>query len=412
MTGRNNRRRLRSRALPIVLCCTLIVGLVFTMIALMLSPGETPEVNAPVEPVSVPVSEPEKIPEPAEVRLLGVGDNLIHEAIYRQANRRAGGEGYDFEYAYQNVREMIASADIASINQETVMVAEKPLSSYPMFNSPTQLGDYLSKIGFDVANLANNHSLDMVPSAGNLALTSYLSFWKTHPEVLTTGLYENDEDAQNIRLLERNGITFAFLGATEWTNGLSLPKNSDVLLMMTQDEEALRAQIEKAKSLADVVVMNVHWGIEYTHDPNEGQRELAQKMVDWGVDIILGHHPHVIQPVEYLTRADGTRGVVVYSLGNFISAQETGDRMIGGALDVTVRKDFSTGEIELTKVRFIPLITQFEGNWANIRIYPYDQYTAELANSHGVRAGKTPQFSMEFIDSTVQSVIDQQFLTD
>lgn len=407
--AKQQHKKFQMGIVPLILFFALIIGLFIAVILFLVPAGP----DAPAEPVAAPIesSQPEeKVPQTAQVRLLGVGDNLIHEALYNQAKRRAGGVGYDFAYAYANVKDLIAAADIASINQETVMVAGREPSSYPMFNSPTQLGDSLVGIGFDVFNLANNHTLDMVPSTGNEALTSYLSYWKTHPDVLTTGLYENDADAEKIRTVERNGVTFAFLGATEWTNGLSLPKNSDVILMMTQDEEGLKAQIEKAKSLADVVVMNVHWGVEYTHEPNQGQRELAQKMVDWGVDIILGHHPHVIQPVEYITRADGTRGVVVYSLGNFISAQETGDRMIGGMLDVTVTKDFEQDTIELTSVKFLPTVTQFEGNWANVRVYPYEKYTAELANSHGVRAGKTPQFSLEYINETVKQVIDPEFL--
>ena len=287
------------------------------------------------------------------------------------------------------------------------MAEEYELSAYPMFNSPTDLGRYLSGIGFDVFNQATNHSLDKGRDKG---LLSTLNFWSTVPEATVVGAYKNETDYARIRTLEKNGVTFAFLGMTESTNGIQMPENSEVILMRTQDEEKIRARIEQAKALADVVVVNVHWGVEYTHTPNEMQKSLAKKMVDWGADIILGHHPHVIQPVEYIEREDGTRGVVAYSLGNFISAQDAGPRMLGGALDVEVTKDFSSGKTEIAEVRFLPMITHFERGWANIRIYPYEQYSDELAKTHGVLSGKTPEFSMEYIDGILNEVIGEEFL--
>lgn len=408
------KRRYHVKPLPITILFALLIMICIGAAALLSNRDHVELVDVPVSETisSQPESEEEPPPpEPVSARLIGVGDNLIHTAIYQQAQRRADGVGYDFDYAYANIKDIIKLADIASINQETVMVKEQSPSSYPMFNSPTELGDYLCDIGFDVFNLANNHSLDMVPSTGETALTSYLNFWASHPEVAATGLYRNQEDYDSIRTLERNGITFSFIGMTEYTNGLSMPKDTDVILMMTSDEAAIQERIEKAKSISDVVVVNIHWGVEYTNEPNEFQKSLAQKMSDWGADIILGHHPHVLQPVEWLEREDGTRALVAYSLGNFISGQDTGYRMIGGALDVTATKDPATGAVTLSDARFIPLITHFDGNWGNIRIYPRDQYTEELAQAHGVRGGKTANFSLDFIDQVVSEVIPEEFMT-
>ena len=365
--------------------------------------------DLPVQPVDVPVlskpesSEPE--PEPAVVRLVGVGDNLIHEAIYKQASRRAEGQGYDFGFTYEAVEELIASADIASINQETVMDRNRPLSAYPCFNSPTELGDHLEQIGFDVANLANNHVLDQNASG----LASTLDYWKTK-KIRTTGAYQDEADYQQIRLLERNGVTFSFIGMTELTNGLSLPAGSELVLLRTGEEDRIKARIEKAKQISDVVVVNVHWGVEYTHQPTASQRDLAQNMADWGADLILGHHPHVIQPVEWLDRADGGRSLVVYSLGNFISAQSEGPRMIGGALDVTVVKQ-PDGSILLENPKFLPVVTHYDPGYANVRTVLLRDYTEELAQNHGVRA-QTPAFSLEYIHNIVTTVIDPEFLDE
>ena len=372
----------------------------------MLLPFNSPE----TVPVIIPAesnsqSAVEKVK--ASVTLTGVGDNLIHEAIYRQAARRADGKGYDFGYAYQEVADMIRQADIALINQETIMADQYGPSSYPFFNSPTQLGDHLVNMGFDVVNLANNHCLDK----GENGLTSTLNYWSRKKEIITAGVFPNREKALVPQVIERNGIRFAFVGATEWTNGLSLRKDSSLVIVKTQEEDLLKQQVEQAKTLADVVVVNVHWGVEYSQKPSDNQKALAQKMIDWGADIILGHHPHVIQPVEYLHRQDGTKGIVAYSLGNFISAQDQGERMVGGALQVTVQKDSFDGMVNISSVKFLPLVTQYEKNFSNIRVYPLSQYTEKLAISHGVRKGETPEFSMNYINRIVEEVIPEEFLT-
>lgn len=415
-------KKYRLKALPATLMLAVLIAGCILSAALISNGISTEPVGAelPSSDITSTVSgegtpsDPITPPEPKTARLIGVGDNLIHQAIYSQAKQRAGeGENYNFTAAYENVQHYLDLADLRSINQETVMVAEAAPSSYPYFNSPTELGDHLVGMGFEVFNLANNHIYDMTASGlGAAALTSYLSYWGTqHPDALTTGLYRDEADAENIRAVEINGITFAFIGLTEWTNGIPKPANTDSVLVLAADEARIQTQIEAAREIADVVVVNAHWGTEYTYTPTDAQRALAEKMVNWGADVILGHHPHVIQPVEYITREDGTSGIVAYSLGNFISAQDTGYRMIGGSLDLTVEKDPITGEVTLAGARFVPIITQYEGNYGNVRNYTFEEYTAELAEVHGVRSGKTPGFSVEFIQEQLDEVIAPEFLS-
>lgn len=339
------------------------------------------------------------------MRLKAVGDNLIHSSIYEQANARAGGDGYDYDYAYENVADMFADADIASINQESIIAPAFAASTYPMFNATPELGDLMLELGFDVFNLANNHCLDK----GEKGVYSSLDYWAERPEAVTTGVYRNEEDYQNIRTITAQGLTFSFIGITELTNGLSLPQGSEAVVLLGEQEDKIQARIEAAKEISDFCVVNIHWGNEYTHTPTDRQRYLAQKMADWGADLIIGHHPHVIQPIEYVERADGGRTLVAYSLGNFISAQDRGVRMIGGMLDVDITKDFETGEISFTRCEFVPIITHYDRGFANNRLYPLSEYTEELAASHGVRA-YSPEFSREYILETVRSVIDAEFL--
>lgn len=357
------------------------------------------ENSQPPEPSEPPV------PEPVTVRLKAVGDNLIHSSIYEQANKRAGGNGYDYSYAYENVRDMFADADIASINQESIIAPAFGPSTYPLFNATPELGDLMLELGFDVFNLANNHCLDM----GEAGIFSSLDYWAERPGAVTTGVYRNQEDYDQIRTITAQDVVFSFVGITELTNGLSLPSGSEAIILLGSEEDKIQERIKKAKEISDVCVVNIHWGNEYTYTPTERQRELAAKMSEWGADIIIGHHPHVIQPIEYIDRPDGSRTLVAYSLGNFISAQDRGERMIGGMLDVDITKDFEQDAVSITRCEFVPIITHYDRGFANNRLYPFSEYTEELAQSHGVRA-YSPNFSREFILETVQNVIDAEFL--
>lgn len=401
---------MRGRTIPVV-ALSLLILLVFLVAAATFFSKKQPVVEADTVPdlASVeppPSSEaPPPPPPPVTVNILGVGDNLIHEGIYNQARKRGGGAAYDFSRAYTEVAEIISAADIALINQETMLADVFAPSSYPLFNSPTELGDELVKIGFDVINHANNHSIDK----GEKGILSTLAYWQKHPQIKTVGAYINQEDAAKIRTIEKDGITFSFVGMTQLTNGLSLPQGSPVILGRTTDKENVKSQIAAAKAIADVVVVNVHWGVEYTHKQNSYQSEMAQLMVDAGADIIFGHHPHVIQPVSYLQRPDGSRAIVSYSLGNFISAQDKAPRMLGGMLNVAVTKDFVSGKVSISDASFIPVVTHYGKGFGDIKNYPLEKYSQELASAHGVR-GNSPEFSLDYLHKTTEAVIDTQFL--
>ncbi len=339
----------------------------------------------------------------SSVSFVAVGDNLIHKPIYNQAAARMT-DGYDFSYAYENLGEIISTPDVAILNQETIISTEHNVSTYPMFNSPVEVGEEMLELGFDVFNIATNHSID----CGEKGLVSAINFWKSK-NAITCGAYLDRDDYSDIPTHEVNGVKIAYIGFTESTNGLSLPSDSEVILVRASEETRLQQRIIDAKDVADVVVVSAHWGNEYTHEPTESQRQLAQKLASWGADVIIGTHPHVIQPVEYIDNADGSRTLVAYSLGNFISAQNRGPRMLGGILNFEIMKNNATGDLSFENVKFSGVVTHYGQSYSNLRLYPLGEYTDELASKHGV-LNNTADFSLQYLYDIIEKVIDKQFL--
>ncbi len=360
------------------------------------------DINADALPAPVTSTTEEQILF-SSVSFVAVGDNLIHKPIYNQAAARTS-EGYDFSYAYENFADIISQPDVAILNQETIISTEHNVSTYPMFNSPVEVGEEMLELGFDVFNIATNHSID----CGEKGLVSAINFWK-EKNAITCGAYLNREDYSDIPMHEVNGVKIAYLGFTDSTNGLSLPDDSEVILVRASEETRLQQRIIDAKAVADVVVVSAHWGNEYTHEPTDSQRQLARKLASWGADVIIGTHPHVIQPVEYIDNEDGSRTLVAYSLGNFISAQNRGPRMLGGVLNFEIVRNNATGDISFENVRFSGVVTHYGQSYSNLRVFPLAEYTQELASKHGVLS-KTPDFSLEYLYDIIDEVIDKQFL--
>ena len=369
------------------------------------------QVNASVSDTTTVTTTTTPVPvENPVVRVIAAGDNLIHSSIYNQAHQRAlnnGNDGYDFDYAYQYVEDLICG-DLNVLNQETIIANDEfEPSDYPCFNSPTQLGQKMMDMGFNAFSMSNNHVLDK----GEAGLIATLDYWAKYPQMTVYGAYRNEADMNNIRIREVNGITFAFLGYMEHTNGLSLPEGSECKLVYLKELDTIQQQIQTADKMADVVVVSPHWGVEIQNEVTDEQKALARKFVDWGADIIIGTQPHTVQTMEYLPKADGSQAFVFYSLGNFISAQSRNLAMVGMLADFNVTKDMVTNEILISDVKAIPLITHYDWGYANVRVYPYNLYTPELASSHGILAD-TNWFGMDFIDTIISENIPQEFLKE
>lgn len=390
------------KIMSVFLAIIIFLDIAALGVILLVPKNSRPDISANADPAENP-SQTTQAELFSRVSFAAVGDNLIHDTVYEQAAARSS-NGYDFSDAYDRIADKIAEPDVAILNQETIISTEHNVSSYPMFNSPVEVGEEMLEIGFDVFNIATNHSLD----CGEKGLISAINFWKSKNAV-TCGAYLNGDDMSNIPMNEVNGVKIAYLGFTDSTNGLSLPEDSEVILVRAKDESLLQQRIVEAKKKADVVIISAHWGNEYTHEPTDYQRELAGKLASWGADVIIGTHPHVIQPVEYITNSDGRKTLVAYSLGNFISAQNRGPRMLGGMLNFEIVKNNTTGEIALENVKFSGVVTHFGYGCSNIRVYPLEDYTEELASKHGVQS-KTSDFSLQYLYDILNDVIDKQFL--
>ncbi len=357
---------------------------------------------------SIPVQSAYSVNKDSHVNLtlIAVGDNLIHGPIYRQANERSNNSGFDFRPAYQQIASYLAEADLALMNQETPLGGtELGLSSYPQFNSPQELGEQMIELGFNMFSHANNHVLD----AGQRGFNNTIAFWRrqsAEKPVIMAGIAADREDDQ-LQILQVKDLKIALLAYTYGTNGLRLPKSSSGIIKYL-DDDLICQELDKAIAEANIVIVSVHWGQEYQANANNEQKRLAQLMADNGADIIIGSHPHVLQGVEMLSTPDGKQVPVFYSLGNFISAQNRPDTMLGGMAKVQMVYDKATGKLSLTELGIIPLVTDYTASYKNITIYPLNSYTEAQANRHGVRASNS-SFSLAYLKKLFNQRVPEEY---
>ena len=379
-------------------------------------PGQAPvsaEPEAPL-PVSSLPAEPEPEPEPQPVvetvRFSATGDNLIHSKIYQQAAARAVGDAaYSFDYCYANLVPFYSDFDVNWINQETLCTDELAPSTYPCFSTPGDCARALYRAGFRVFSLSNNHTYDK--GASGIAAT--LRFWASMPaDVVTTGLWRGEADYGTIPLHTVNGVTIAYLSYTEHTNGIPRSNAMEANVLYTSQTDVIEQQVRQAAQLADFVVVGVHWGVEDSHTITGAQRTLAQQLADWGADVIVGTHPHVLQNAGWLTAEDGRRVFAAYSLGNFLSTQSKKDQLIGAVLTLRLQKTTSPDgavQLEVLDPQLHPTVTHYGAGKSDVRTYLYRDYTPELAAAHGVRANDS-DFSYDYIRAVAQQYIDPAFL--
>lgn len=337
---------------------------------------------------------------------VGCGDNIIYGTKEARIFAEGTDRKYNYKPYYSGVSDIIEKADISFINQETVMCGEGySLSYYPMFNSPQEVGLDLCELGFNVVNIANNHMLDK----GSEGLEKTIEFWKSQ-DVLMIGGYESAEDFDNIRILEKDGIKIAFLSYTYATNGLTASAKSNVIIPYINDDDIVR-QTKLAKESADLVFVSVHWGDEGSFVPNDDQEHTAKLFADSGVDVIIGHHPHVIQPLEWIDGVDGNKTLCVYSLGNFMAQQDRAYNMVGGIISFDIV--YSEKKLPyIDNVKFLPTVFHFNGSFTDNNVYLFENYSPEMTALHGVRTYYGNKFTYELILSYITDTIDEEFLPD
>ena len=306
-----------------------------------------------------------------KVSVFAVGDALIHNGVYMDADLHKKGsdgyEAYDFHKMFTYIKDIIKDYDLKFYNQETVIGGKNlGLSNYPCFNSPDEIGLDLIDIGFNLVNLTTNHSKDK----GITGLKYSSNFWKKQREngVYAVGSYETEEDRQEARIEEKNGIKYALLGYATVTNGFTI-SDQDSHYWVLWDKEKAKQDIEKVKGKADVIMVSMHWGTEYTHVPTEEEKEIAKYLASLGVNVIIGHHPHVIQPIEFI---DDT--LVIYSLGNFISAQDGTMKRVGMMASFDINKNVKNGKTTITIDNIKgDLIWTYHQNYHNFQVIPFSK---------------------------------------
>ena len=381
MRSRKKRRRIKiiPVLIAIIILALIIIGIIFGIKKIASSKKTTPKKPVVVE-------EKEKV---SKANLIMVGDALIHGSVYRDAQRLAGGNGYDFKPQIKYIKEIVKDYDIAYYNQETILGGTSnglKLDDYPTFNSPQEVGDAMIDAGFNLVSLATNHTVD----SGKQAVLNSREYWNKQEGVQAVGSYSSDEEKKELetKVLEINSIKYAMLNYTYGTNGM--PVSNDYLVnvwptdlnlnIVSEDKkyqaykETVKKDIEAIRDKVDVLIVAMHWGVEYTHTPTKYEEDMAKFLADNNVDIVIGTHPHVIQPVEWI---DDT--IVFYSLGNFISAQYQNQGtcsyykcMVGlmSSLDITKTEYKGKTTIKIDNINNNLIYTYYTG-WSKFQVIPF-----------------------------------------
>jgi hypothetical protein len=346
-------------------------------------------------------------PVTQEITFLAAGDNIVYLGNVSEAAKysQVNGRNYNFKNQYKDVASLISKADIAFINQETLMAGDNyEFSYYPRFNGPQDMGYDLIDSGFDIINIANNHMLDM----GESGLVNTIKFWRNETSAFIVGDYLGSDEYNSIRIYENQGIKIAFLSYTHGTNGLSTI-SSDIAIPYLNDETIIR-QIKAARAAADLVFVSIHWGDENSFVPNSIQIYYANLICELGADVIIGHHPHVIQPVVWLENANGHKLLCAYSLGNFAAEMANDYNMVGGFLTFKIVSE-NGKQPYITEPLFIPTVYYYNMSFRNNRVYLMKNFTDELAAGHGIGfyGNKT---TLKKLKSYVTDTISTDFLPD
>lgn len=334
-----------------------------------------------IENVEIETVEIEKISpsEPAEISIIMVGDILLHTRVEACAVQEDG--TYNYDTIFEPMKTEIEAADLALVNQEVIIGGEElGVSGYPCFNAPFEMGDALVDAGFDVVCHATNHALDK----GKKGLLNCVQFWKEdYPDIAVLGINETAQEQEEIYVYEQDGIRIAILNYTYGTNGIALPQDMPFAVNMLEEEKVI-SDIQRAEEIADFTIVCPHWGTEYVLKQTAEQERWAKIFLEHGVDLVIGTHPHVIEPIEMLVdEKTGNRMLVYYSIGNFVNwTSESGtgkaDRMVGGMAAVSIGLD-ENGEVAIKDYGVTALVTHLSYGVNGVYTMKLTDYTQELS---------------------------------
>ena len=395
------------RLLPVLITASLLAGCSTSALAEPVNPSEqviiTETTIAPTIEATPEATE-EVLPEPETISIAMVGDILLHTPVEQSALQEDG--SYSFDTIFEHLANDIQAADLAIVNQEVILGGEElGISGYPAFNAPFSVGDALVRAGFDVVCHGTNHALDK----GKKGLLNCLNFWKTtYPDTAVLGIHDSQETQDQIYIYEKDDIRIAVLNYTYGTNGIALPKDMPYSVDLLKESKVI-SDLQKAEELADFTIVCPHWGTEYQLKQSAEQEKWARLFVKHGADLILGTHPHVIQPMEWVTDEEsGNHALVYYSIGNFVnwtsgSGNGIANRMVGGIAEVTLTK--TDDAVIITEYDVEPVVCHLENGINGVTVYKLAEYTSELAEQNQIRL-QDSAFSLEYCQQLCESVWD------
>lgn len=346
-----------------VIVCLLIIG-IFSIFTYKTIEYESKSNNKLEKIITEGQADP--IEEKYNISLIMAGDALIHSAVYADAKTNSK---YDFKPMLTEIKPIIQNYDLAFYNQETILGGtELGLSTYPRFNSPYEVGDAFINAGFNMVSLANNHTLDR----GEKAIVNSRNYWNKQ-DVLVSGSATSKTERNNIEVKEINNIKYTMLAYTTTTNGINSPNDYYVNIY---NKNQVKQDIESIKDKTDIIIVSMHWGEEYNHNITNKQKEIATYLSSLGVNIIIGHHPHVVEPIEYINNT-----LVIYSLGNFISAQRGVERLTGLMVSVNIEKTIieTNTKINISNPTAELIYTYSKGNpRSSFKVYPYTKLNEKI----------------------------------
>lgn len=378
----------------LIIITTILLILVGVLIGYKVLDKKDVESNSLTQENLVTPEKEEKKEEVYTASMIMVGDNLIHSSIYKEANRNANYNGYDFKPMLEYIKPIVSKYDIKYYNQETILGgAEIGVSDYPTFNSPYEAGDAMRDAGFNLVSLATNHTIDR----GKKAVLNSREYWNKQEDVLAVGSYASEEERNEVKIADVNNIKYTMLNYTYGTNGIPVPKGAEYLVNVwptnlsindpkrdtkyQEYKEQIKEDIARVKDKVDVLIVAMHWGVEYTNTPTAYEKDAAEFLASQGVNIVIGTHPHVVQPVTWI---DDT--LVIYSLGNFISAQTQDmnyNKMVGLMTSLEITKTVKNDETTISIGNVSnELIYTYYKSFRNFKVIPFSQMNSTYLRNY------------------------------
>ena len=356
--------------------------------------------------------------------VLAVGDNLVQPSLLASGQSETGAWNYDSVYA--NLKSDIQAADIAMVNQETPFTTDhSAVSGTAPYATPTEVGDALVNAGFNVVTSATA----LIDDNGSSMINETLNYWETsHPDVTLVGIHKSQTSTNTAKIVEINGIKIAFLdytfpaygsqsgisdnsadttGSSASSGSTATSSSSKGSMIDTFNTADVAAAIKQAKSSADCVIFSANWGKTEEPMPTEYEKEWANFLMEQGVDVVIGTNPNVLQPYGYLTDDSGHNMLIYYSLGNFVTGQETLKQLLGGMAAFTIQKTVEGDQtsIQIQDATLTPLVMHYSYDTLEYAPYKLDDYTDALAAAHSVRQSIGDEFSLENLQTKYDEIM-------